>query len=89
MALLNWPSVAMATPAKDFVSDFTRSFFEKIRVLSGTEEHEGDRGRERKDCELPAHAKACGAYDQQERHVAPGESLNDSDGQQGGSRCDR
>jgi hypothetical protein len=32
MALLNWPSVAMATPAKDFVGDFTRAFFENIRV---------------------------------------------------------
>jgi quercetin dioxygenase-like cupin family protein len=53
MALLNWPGVAMATPGKDFVSDFTRSFFEKIRVLSGT----GVRGHELEDARVKIIAK--------------------------------
>jgi quercetin dioxygenase-like cupin family protein len=36
-AMLNWPGTALATPSKDFASDVTRSFFEKIRVLGGTD----------------------------------------------------
>jgi quercetin dioxygenase-like cupin family protein len=34
MAILSEPRAAVATPAKDFSSDFTKSFFERIRVLS-------------------------------------------------------
>jgi hypothetical protein len=36
MFMLIGPRAALATPPKDFASVFTRSFFEKIRVLSGT-----------------------------------------------------
>jgi hypothetical protein len=43
-AMLNWPGTALATPAKDFKSAFTRSFFERIRVLSGTDK-EGEDAR--------------------------------------------
>ena len=35
LALLEWPGAAQATPALNFNSDATRSFFEKIRVLGG------------------------------------------------------
>ena len=35
LALLDWPGPAQATPALNFNSDATRSFFEKIRVLGG------------------------------------------------------
>jgi quercetin dioxygenase-like cupin family protein len=42
--MLSWPSAALATPAKDFTSVFTRSFFETIRVLGGTDK-EGEDAR--------------------------------------------
>ena len=43
-AMLNWPGAALATPSKGFTTDFTRSFFERIRVLSGTD-REGEDAR--------------------------------------------
>jgi hypothetical protein len=33
-ALLNWPGAVLATPASGLSSDFTKSTFEKIRVIS-------------------------------------------------------
>ena len=45
-AAVNWPDAAQATPSSNFVSDATRSFFEKIRVLSGTD-REGEDARVR------------------------------------------
>jgi quercetin dioxygenase-like cupin family protein len=41
-ALLSWPGAASATASKDFVSDAARSFFEKIRVLGGTDKEGED-----------------------------------------------
>ena len=43
-AMLNWPGAALATPPKDFASEFTRSFFERIRVPGGTD-REGEDAR--------------------------------------------
>src|SRR5712675_1021598 len=44
--MLIWPRAAGATPPQGFASDFTRSFFEKIRVLSGADK-EGEDARVR------------------------------------------
>ena len=43
-AILSWSSAALATPAKDFVSDATESFFERINVLAETN-REGEDAR--------------------------------------------
>jgi quercetin dioxygenase-like cupin family protein len=80
MALLNWPSVAMATPASNFVSDFTKSFFEKIRVLSGTEEHGRDREQDARvkiiakdpsDVYVVTNTVAAGGYSGWHTHPGP------------------
>ena len=43
-AILNWPGAALATTASGLKTDFTQSFFEKIRVISRTDDNtdEGD-----------------------------------------------
>jgi len=43
-AMLSWPGAALATPPKNFASEFTRSFFERIRVLGGTDREGEDAG---------------------------------------------
>ena len=44
-AMLAWTGIASATPAKDFNSDVTKAFFEKIRVRSGTGSDFDDPGK--------------------------------------------
>jgi quercetin dioxygenase-like cupin family protein len=79
MALLSWPGAALATPPKDFKSDFTRSFFEKIRVLSRTDMDRDDRddatvkiiAKEPSDVYVVINTVAPGGYSGWHTHPGP------------------
>ena len=75
-AMLSWPRAALATPPKDFTSDFTRSFFDEIRVLSGTST-EGHHAKVRiiakepSDVYLVVNTVAAGGYSGWHTHPGP------------------
>jgi quercetin dioxygenase-like cupin family protein len=75
-AMLSWPRAALATPPKDFASDFVRSFFEKIRVLSGTDTEGHDAKvriitKEPSDVYLVVSTVAVGGYSGWHTHPGP------------------
>jgi quercetin dioxygenase-like cupin family protein len=78
VAMLSWPGTALATASKDFVSDFTRSFFEKIRVVSVTETDEDREDRvvkiiakEPSDVYVVHNTVAAGGYSGWHTHPGP------------------
>jgi quercetin dioxygenase-like cupin family protein len=75
-AMLGWPSAASATPAKDFTSDFARSFFEKFRVLSGTDREGEDAkvkiiSKDPSDVYVVVNTVAAGGYSGWHTHPGP------------------
>jgi len=74
--MLNWPGIALATPSKDFTSEFTRSFFERIRVLGGTDK-EGEDARVKiiakdpSDVYIASNTVAPGGYSGWHTHPGP------------------
>jgi quercetin dioxygenase-like cupin family protein len=75
-AILSWPGAALATPPKDFTSEFTRSFFERIRVLGGTD-REGEDARVKiiakdpSDVYIASNTVAPGGYSGWHTHPGP------------------
>jgi hypothetical protein len=76
-AMLIGPRAALATPPKDFASVFTRSFFEKIRVLSGTRTDGDDDAtvkiiaKEPSDVYVVTNTVASGGYSGWHTHPGP------------------
>ena len=76
-AMLIGPGAALATPPKDFASVFTRSFFEKIRVLSGTRKDGDDDAKvkiiakEPSDVYVVTNTVASGGYSGWHTHPGP------------------
>ena len=75
-AMLSWPGAALATASKDFVSDVTRSFFQEIRVLGGTDREGEDAkvriiAKEPSDVYVVTNTVAPGGYSGWHTHPGP------------------
>ena len=75
-AMLSWPGAASATPPKNFASDSTRSFFQKIRVLSRTDDEGEDPkvvivAKEPSDVYVATNTVAPGGYSGWHTHPGP------------------